>query len=222
MNQYRSDEINLIMGALAKAQGAYKPLVPNEEVGGGIFANLTAILEAVREALSSNGLGFYQHIELIDEGSGASLLWTRIGHESGQYISSCSRVVAGTTFRETFTGIEAYKRLNALLILGIAPVGKDPLIFDDNGAEQAEKMMIKNLRSSDRSKIPKSQHPDVISKDEYEDLLYELDGFPELVTGIQKFYDIISIADLPKSEFHQAKAKIRKLKKTHEEYTSNR
>src|ERR1017187_407922 len=171
MNQYRSDEINLIMGALAKAQGAYKPLQPNEEVGGGIFANLTAILEAVREALSVNGLAFYQYIHLLDEGSGASLLYTVLSHESGQYVSSCSRIVSGATFRETFTGIEAYKRLNALLILGIAPIGKDPLIYDDNGVEQAEKTIIKNLRTSDRSKIPKSQHPDVISKDEYEDLL---------------------------------------------------
>ena len=94
-NIYRSEAINEIMGALSKAQGDYKPLVANQSVSGRKFANLQAILDAVRDALSTNGLGFFQFIELLDEGSGATLLKTTIGHESGQYIYSCARVVAG-------------------------------------------------------------------------------------------------------------------------------
>ncbi|HEY5267746.1 MAG TPA: hypothetical protein VII94_01275, partial [Candidatus Saccharimonadales bacterium] len=92
-NVYRSVDINEIMGAIAKAQGSYKPLVANQDAPGGKFANLQAVLTAVRESLSMNGLGFFQFIELLDEGSGAALLKTTIGHESGQYISSCARVV---------------------------------------------------------------------------------------------------------------------------------
>ena len=50
------------------------------------FANLQAILKATRESLSVNEIGFFQFIELLDEGSGAALLKTTLGHSSGQYI----------------------------------------------------------------------------------------------------------------------------------------
>lgn len=217
--KYRSEELGSLYAAFAKAQGSYKNLIPNEDTPGGKFANLTAILDACRESLSTNGLSFYQFIELLDEGSGASLLWTTLSHESNQYISSCSRVIPGSTFRETFNNIEAYKRLSALLILGIAPIGKDPLIYDDNGASQAEKAFVRNTRSN--RLMPKSHVPEAISIDEYEDLMWELESFPEIVKSILKHYDIVSIADLPKSEFHNAKSQIRKIKKTHEDYVKN-
>lgn len=220
ISKYRSEELGALFGAFSKAQGMYKPLVPNEDTPAGKFANLTSILEASREALSANSLSFYQYIELLDEGSGASLLWTVLSHESNQYISSCSRVIPGSTFRETFNNIEAYKRLNALLILGIAPVGKDPLIYDDNGASQAEKVMVRTLRSA--RMMPKSHVPETITSDEYEDLMWELEEFPEVVKSILKHYDITSIADLPKTEFHNAKAQIRKIKKTHEDYIKDK
>lgn len=216
MNKYRSEEISQLMASLAKAQGQYLELIPNEDTPGGKFANLNGILKAVRNALSENGLTFFQHIELLDEGSGASLLWTQLGHSSGQYISSCSRVVPGGTFREVFNSIEAYKRLSALLILGIAPVGKDPLLYDDNGASQAEKIHLKNVRSHRMQ--PKSHVPEAITSDEYDDLMWELEDHPDILKGILKFYEISTVADLPKTEFHTAKAKIRQIKKTHEDY----
>ena len=92
----RKEDISLIMGALAKAQGTYKPLEPTQDGPFGKYANLADVLRAVRESLSKNGLAFYQHIELLDEGSGAALLHTVLGHESGQSISSTARVIAGT------------------------------------------------------------------------------------------------------------------------------
>lgn len=219
MNKYRSDEIHLLSKSLAIAQGTYKELIPNEIVPGGTFANLQAILLAVKESLSSNGISFYQNIELLDEGSGALLLWTQLSHESGQYISSCTRIIPGATFRETFNMIEAYRRVNALLLLGIAPSGKDPLLYDDNGASQAERVYIKNARTF---KIPEKAHvPDAISIEEYNDLMWDLEEFPDIVKNIQKHYGITTLADLPRTEYHNAKAQIRKIKKTHEDYVKN-
>ncbi len=210
------------MQAMSKAQGMYRPLHCTSDAAGGKFASLTDILVAVKEALSSNGLAFYQYIELLDEGSGASLLRTTVGHESGQYISTVARVVPGKTFRETFNGIEAYRRLNALLILGIAPSGNDPLIMDDNGVEQQEQVILEELRKPKEVKAKPSVHADTITKDQYTDLMYELEGFDDIAKGIQDFYQITTIADLPKDQYHIAAAKIRKIKKTHEEYVSRR
>ena len=219
---YRSCQINEIMGALAKAQGSYRKLVANQDAPGGKFANLQAILEAVRESLSKNGLGFFQFIELLDEGSGAALLKTTIGHESGQYISSCARVVTGKTERQTGNIYEIHKRLHALMILGIAPSDNDPIAFDDNGEIMAEQHLISKLRKPDSPKKEELDRTDVINKTQYEELLIELNGFEKIAKDIMEVYDLATLADLPASEYHRARAKILKIKRTQEEYLKKR
>jgi ERF superfamily len=215
---YRSIEINEIMGALAKAQGSYKKLVANQDAPGGKFANLQAILDAVRESLSKNGLGFFQFIELLDEGSGAALLKTTIGHESGQYISSCARVVTGKTERQTGNIYEIHKRLHALMLLGIAPSDNDPIAFDDNGEIMAEQHLVASLRKPDSPQKEEIDRSDVINKHQYEELLIELNGFDKIAKDIMQAYDIHTLADLPASEYHRARAKILKIKRTQEDY----
>lgn len=217
-NIYRSTDINEIMGALSKAQGSYKPLIANQDAPGGKFANLQAILDAVRESLAKNGLGFFQFIELLDEGSGAALLKTTIGHESGQYISSCARVVAGKTERQTGNIYEIHKRLHALMLLGIAPSDNDPIAFDDNGEIIAEQHLVASLRKPDSPKKEEVDRTDVINKHQYDELLIELDGFERIAKDIMEVYDIHTLADLPASEYHRARAKILKIKRTQEEY----
>lgn len=217
-NLYRSVEINEIMAALSKAQGSYKKLVANQDAPGGKFANLQAILEAVRESLSKNGLGFFQFIELLDEGSGAALLKTTLGHESGQYISSCARVIMGKTERQTGNIYEIHKRLHALMILGIAPSNNDPIAFDDNGEIIAEQHLINSLRKPDTPVKKEVDRTDVINSTQYEELLIELNGFEKIAKDIMEVYDIVTLADLPASEYHRARAKILKIKRTQEEY----
>lgn len=221
-NIYRSEAINEIMGALSKAQGDYKPLVANQSVAGRKFANLQAILDAVRDALSTNGLGFFQFIELLDEGSGAALLKTTIGHESGQYISSCARVVAGKTDRQTGNIYEVHKRLHALMLLGIAPSDNDPIAFDDNGEMMAENHLIASLRKPDSPQKEEIDHNDVINAHQYSELLIELNGFEKIAKDIMETYDIRTLADLPSAEYHKARSKILKIKRTQEEYMRQR
>lgn len=213
---YRSPEVGILFGALAKAQGAYKPLQCSQEAAGGKFANLSDIMMAVREALSLNGLSLYQHVELKDEGDGSSLLWTSLGHESGQFISSCSRIVQYSTLRETMNCTEGYKRMHATMLLGIAPSPTDPLMFDDNGTENMDKQILDDIRHPER-KDP-SEFRDTITKDQYEDLMHELEGQPQIAKGILKFYNINALSDIPKTEFYNAQHRIRNIKKTHEEY----
>ena len=182
-----------------------------------MFANLQAILESCREALSLNGLAFYQNIELLDEGSGASLLKTIVSHESGQWISTTARIVSCATFRETFNAIESYRRLHALLILGIAPTKGDPLISDDDGNEQFDKVILDNLKKP-KKPTKLSEFVDVITEIQYNDLMYELEGFDSITDDIRKFYNISTLADLPATEYQTVLGRIRKLKKTHEDY----
>jgi|ERR1700761_5365218 len=215
---YRSIDINEIMGALAKAQGSYKHLVANQDAPGGKFSNLQAILAAVRESLANNGLGFYQYIELLDEGSGAALLKTTLGHSSGQYISSCARVIMGNTERQTGNIYEIHKRLHALMILGIAPSDNDPIAFDDNGEIIAEQHLISSLRKVDNPQKERINKWEVVNNNQYEELLREVDGYPKIAKEIQEKHNIQTIADLPASQYHKAIMEIRRIKKTHEDY----
>lgn len=218
----RSEEINHIMGSLAKAQGSYKRLVANEDSPSGKFANLQAILEAVRESLASNGLGFYQYIELIDEGSGAALLKTIIGHESGQWISSCARVISAKTDRQMGNTYEIHKRFHALMLLGIAPSKNDPMSFDDNGEELAEQQLIESVRRPNKSTKETVDRNNTVNKAEYDELMIELDGYDDIAKDIQETYGIDTIADLPREEYQKARAKILKIKRVQEEYEKRR
>jgi len=209
------------MGSLAKAQGTYKALVSNESAPGGKFANLKAILDAVRESLSANGLAFYQFIELLDEGSGAALLKTMIGHESGQYISSCARVVTGKTDRKTGNCYEIHKRFHALMLLGIAPSENDPLAFDDNGIEQDEDVLIETIRKPKSARI-EMDRDDTVNNEQYTELMIELDDYPDIARNVMDVYGISTLADLPKEEYHKARAKIMKIKRTQDDYQTRK
>lgn len=221
-NYYRSQEINLLIAALSKAQGAYKPLIPDTDSPRGKYASLRAILSAVRDALSGNSLAFYQYIEILDEGAGASLLVTTLGHESGQHIGSVARIVAGKTDRRTGNLYEIHKRLHAHMVLGIAPSENDPIAFDDNGEEISNEALMEKLRISKGTSKDIKDPSDTISKDQHDELLIELDSQPEICQDILECYNIETLADLPREEYHKARARISKIKRTQEEYHRRR
>jgi hypothetical protein len=215
----RSPEIGFLLGALAKAQGCYKVLVTNEEAASGKFANLEAILFAVKDALSDNGLALYQYLELQDEGSGAALLKTILGHESGQYISSTARVFSGKTDRATGNSYEIHKRLHALMLLGIAPSSCDPIAFDDDGGEQEEEVVVERIKNPKKKMVDPNA---VITKDRYDQLLAELDNYTDIAESIMSTYKIDTLADLPNEVFHDALSKVRRIKKTAEDYENRK
>lgn len=202
----RSFNTGQIYAALAKAQGEYKKLRANE-VGnqGKTFANLEAILEATREALAKNQIMFSQNIKLLDEGSGAALLITKLGHSSGEWIASYARVVVGKTDYATGYSYEIHKRLHALMLLGIAPSAHDPIAHDDNGADQSDRRAVDEMlkpkveRDIDRTLV--------ISKDQYDTLNKELDVYPTkddgdyMLTKILETHGIETLADLPKDVY---------------------
>jgi hypothetical protein len=214
--QIRSQDIGLLLGALAKAQGGYKKLVANEYATGGNFANLEAILEAVKDSLSANGLALYQYIDLLDDGNGAALLLTVLGHESGQTISSIARVFSGKTDRATGNTYEIHKRLHALMILGIAPSKTDPVAFDDNGDQQNEERIVDDIKNPQRQRQLDTN--EVLTKARYASLLSELEGYELIAESVMDMYNIETLADLPNEVYNEAIAKIRRIKKTTEEY----
>jgi len=217
MNAYRSECIDKIAGALAKAQGAYKTLKPNQKYKGEVYANLDAILIAVREALSSNGIYFYQYDELLDGGNGADILKSMLIHESGQWISSWARLVSEKSAKETAVIKEFIARQQALKLLGIAPTTNDPFLFDDNAELQSESQLIDELKKPRESRLPEKDYREkTITNHQYNELLIELDGYERIVKSILNKHGIETLADLPESVYHVTMGEIRRIKKVEE------
>lgn len=212
----RSEDIGLLMGALAKAQGTYKTPKANQAAPGGKYANLASILEAVKESLSKNEISFYQHVEYLEDGSGGMILETMLGHSSNQWISSHARIVKGKTDRATGNSIENHKRIHGSMLLGIAPSDNDPIMIDDNFAEVSLEQTLEDTRK------PKSERQvdrnDVISMQRYQDLMIELDNYPEFVQSVLDTYNIETLADLPNEEYTSVRKNILNMKKADDEW----
>lgn len=70
---------------------------------------------------------------------------------------------------------------------------------------------------------PKKVDPkETISSEQYKDLLNVLEDYDFIAMSILKFYDIVTLADLPKSEYHPALSQIRTIKRNAEEYENKR
>src|SRR4051812_36313583 len=80
-----SDSINEIAGALAKAQAAMKPAIKdaNNPAFRSKYADLTAIWDACRGPLTSNGIAVLQDVTFIAEKVAVT---TRLVHSSGQWM----------------------------------------------------------------------------------------------------------------------------------------
>ncbi len=203
---------------MAKAQGSYKTLKPNQMYKGDKYANLEAILLAVREALSVNALAFFQHDELIDEGSGAAILKTTIMHESGQWISSWARIVSGKTDKETGTIYEFRARQHAVRLLGIAPSQNDPYLWDDNGEMQAEITLLDDLSKPKEIRVrEKGYREETITNQQYNQLKTMLDGYARLAKDILDKHSIESLDELPERLFLKTVKEIHRIKQIDED-----
>lgn len=83
----RSESIDALAGALAKAQGVMKNAALNKENPHfrSRYADLASVIDAIREPLSANGLSVVQQTVIVD---GALVLRTTLLHSSGQWIES--------------------------------------------------------------------------------------------------------------------------------------
>ena len=114
-DRYSSDKIDLIATALAKAQGEYLTVYCNREnpYFKSNYADLDAILKAVRPALTKNGLSFIQQPRTDKDGS--IMLHSILMHSSGQWIESRVRVVPPKNDAQSFGSTLSYQRRYAAM-----------------------------------------------------------------------------------------------------------
>ena len=209
VEDYCSSETGDLSDAMSVAQGLYKPLVfdrrnaeTKEE-----YADLEAIIDATREALSSNKVFFTQLVETGENQE--KIIRTRISR-GNQWILAKDRVVPiRDEPRTTDSLIQYAKRQAAMSMLGIA--GRNDLQDDDGvRALNAER---KNFEKGTRVYEPHSE-TELLSKDQIDELAHELDesGYADIIKDIFKTYRVEAISDLPRSSYREVIDKVRLIK----------
>lgn len=127
--------------ALAKAQGAFKPIVKNRaatihQKGKTAYSFTYADFQEIREkttpALSENGICLFQ---LVTEADNATVIRTVLGHTSGAQIEGLMRVPRGDGDIKDFGAAITYlRRYIVTAMLGVA--ADDDL--DENGDDRGE------------------------------------------------------------------------------------
>jgi len=138
-----SAEIGELAVALAKAQEEMFPAVPNSqnEFLKNKYANLNAVLSAVRPALCRNRIAFPQTIEVDGE---HDYLVTTLIHASGQWIRSRMKLTheaqKGTNANQALGGALSYARRYSLTAMtGVSQEDDDAAsAAPSNGAKQEQ------------------------------------------------------------------------------------
>lgn len=210
--QYNSDNLTEIATALAKAQGEFKPVMFNQEnpYFKSRFADLDIIIKSVRPALSKYGLSFIQQQRMTNEGM--TVLHSIILHSSGQWIESRSRIVPPKNDMHSFASTLSYmKRHAAMSLLGIT--ASDDVVDDDAEVAmvQTREMFAKGTAINSKYN-PKDENFDTITKEQMEELNYELTEYPDIAEQVLEGLKIQSLADMPKTKYSVSMKRIRDIK----------
>ena len=202
-------ETNELYGALSLAQGAYPHITMNRKDGywGNEYADLDLILHAVRPMLRDNNLGVLQQLRLVD---GVTVLHTRLTHKSGQWIESRTRIVPPRDDTETYTSLLNHQKRNAVMALLGVTINNDK--YDDNGDWAMKSQRVYTEKGTATNYAEKKSESDTVTKEQVEELQYELSEFPDLAQQLFTQLKIESLADMPKSQYMKSIQKIREIK----------
>lgn len=121
----KSEQINELATALAKAQGAVRPAIKDSTNPHfkSRYADLAAVWDACREALSAHGLSVAQLVVDADQGIGVE---TVLMHASGQWLSSTFSMPVSKNDAQGVGSAVTYARRYALAaMVGVAPEDDD-------------------------------------------------------------------------------------------------
>lgn len=177
----KSENINELAAALAKAQGAMKPAQFNKinPHFKSRFADLNSCMEACKQPLAENGLCIMQLPEQIE---GKDVLVTMLAHSSGQWITSEYPLLAARMDSQGFGSAMTYaKRYSLCALLGIvADEDDDGEATMDHPSEKKAKTKAEDITKKAKEeesllprmtnehiaelmKLEKSCHPDFLA-----------------------------------------------------------
>ena len=210
----RSSELKDLFAALAKAQAEIKIAGLNAEnpYFKSSYADLAEIVRVSRPALTKNGLSVMQQILPNDDGQ--NILHTILGHQSGQWIESRMRILPSKpSIQDLGSYITYLKRYSYSAIIGVVATNEDD---DGEAAVYDERETKAKGVALNRKYNPKEQTYETITKEQLEEIEYELSNYPDITEMVLDGLKIQSLADIPKSKFLVAVNRVRDIKRVRE------
>ena len=165
-------------------------------------------MSVIRPILSEHGLAVVQQQRIHD--TGVTMLHTILSHTSGQWMESRSRIIPLKDGAKTYASELIFQKTQALQsLLGIS-ITNDPA--DDN-AYMA--MMPTRLTAEKGTAINhdyENTSRDTITKEQLEELEYELAEYEDLAKMILDQWKLAALADMPRNKYMKAITKIREIK----------
>lgn len=205
---YRSEELKDLFAALAKAQAemGYASLNKKNAYFDTRYADIIEVVKSSRAALTKNGLAVIQEIKLTDDGQ--SILHTMLTHSSGQWIESRARILPPKNDIQTMHSyLSDLKKMCYSSLIGVAVDGED----DDGEIAMANARQI-IAKGPSNAYNPKEQSLDTITKEQLEELEYELANYPDIAEEVLDKLRLQSLADMPKTKYHVSITRIREIK----------
>lgn len=215
-SSFTSHEVAALFEALAKAQGEYPDINANRNnpYYMRLYEDLHSLLKVIRPILSQHGLSFAQIIQTSPEGE--TWLITRLLHASGQWMHSRTKIIpTKNDYQSIGSALQYAKRQTAMALLGLT-IEYD---MDDDDAELAmqEYRDIKTKGTkTNTSYSKKGVSHETITKEQLDELEYELGEYIDIAEDMMDALRIQSLADMPKDKWSWSLKRIREIKQTRE------
>ena len=204
-----SKDLKELFTALAKAQGEFTiaGLSKENPYYKSKYADLTDMVKASRPALTKYGLSVSQKI--VHNEDGAQILHTILQHNSGQWTDSKVRIVPPKNDVQSYGSYKSYqKRYEYGSLIGVVCADED-----DDG-----EMAVHEVRKgyNEGTKLnhkynPKQQSLETITKEQLDEIRYDLKSHTDLAEEILERMQIQTLADMKKSQFLPAIRRIREI-----------
>lgn len=206
---FRSKDLKDLFTALSKSQGEMKTagLSKINPYYKSRYSDMAEIVKVSRPALTKYGLAVLQQI--IPNEDGQNILHTVLTHSSGQWVESRMRIVPPKNDVQSLGSYITYlKRYAYASLIGV--VSSD----DDDDGELAVHESRENFNKGTKLNHkynPKEQSYETITKEQLEEVRYELKSHTDLTEEIMEKMKIQSLSDMPKSKFLSAIKRIREI-----------
>ncbi len=206
----KSEQLNELFSALAKAQAEIKTAGLNNQnpYFKSKYADLAEIVKVSRPALTKFGLCVIQQVMPNDDGQ--NILHTILAHSSGQWISSQMRILPVKNDIQSLASYLTYlRRYSYAATIGVVASDED----DDAEVAVAETRETFARGTALNTKYnPKLNNLDTVTKEQIEELEYELSEYPDVAEQVLDGLKIQSLADMPKQKYQAAITRIREIK----------
>ncbi len=211
MENFKSEQINELALALAKAQG--EMLVAGTSSDNPFFkskyADFATIVRASRPALCKHGLSVSQIIN--EHADNVHRLYTMLLHSSGQYLSSTVKIAPLKQDPQSLGSYITYmKRYAYAAIVGMTATDED----DDGEAATVPYRDPKQMQQQSQKSYIKETLNEKISLDQLSELEHVLREEPEITEQVLVGLNIPSLDHMPKAKYRSSMERIREIKTT--------